>query len=176
MDSAQGYRELVAHLEPHRPRLGEPKMVGVGRAFAADQTRLRGHELRWALSRSRRGSPKVSLLLSILAGAASACDRVAVVGSSCAKRSAKPALRCWRQFSSVGSHTTLPFLNAPISSAENPNSASISSVCSPNSGGPAAGFDVTPARLMSGLITERGMLPADRLALARAFPEQATNG
>jgi methylthioribose-1-phosphate isomerase len=34
-------------------------------------------------------------------------------------------------------------------------------------------FDVTPARLVSGLITERGMLQADRAALAQAFPERA---
>jgi methylthioribose-1-phosphate isomerase len=34
-------------------------------------------------------------------------------------------------------------------------------------------FDVTPARLVSGLITERGVLEADRGALARAFPERA---
>jgi methylthioribose-1-phosphate isomerase len=31
-------------------------------------------------------------------------------------------------------------------------------------------FDVTPARLVSGLITERGVLQADRAALAGAFP------
>jgi methylthioribose-1-phosphate isomerase len=34
-------------------------------------------------------------------------------------------------------------------------------------------FDVTPARLVSGLITERGVLKADRAALAAAFPERA---
>jgi methylthioribose-1-phosphate isomerase len=33
-------------------------------------------------------------------------------------------------------------------------------------------FDVTPARLVSGLITERGVLGADRAALALAFPER----
>jgi methylthioribose-1-phosphate isomerase len=33
-------------------------------------------------------------------------------------------------------------------------------------------FDVTPARLVTGLITERGMLKADRTALAAAFPER----
>jgi methylthioribose-1-phosphate isomerase len=37
------------------------------------------------------------------------------------------------------------------------------------------GFDVTPARLVSGLITERGVLPATPEALARAFPERAAN-
>ncbi len=35
------------------------------------------------------------------------------------------------------------------------------------------GFDVTPARLVTGLITERGVLPATRDALAKAFPERA---
>ena len=42
-------------------------------------------------------------------------------------------------------------------------------------GSPVAnyGFDVTPARLVTGLITERGVLKADRAALAAAFPERA---
>jgi methylthioribose-1-phosphate isomerase len=35
------------------------------------------------------------------------------------------------------------------------------------------GFDVTPARLVTGLITERGVLAASRKALAGAFPERA---
>jgi methylthioribose-1-phosphate isomerase len=34
-------------------------------------------------------------------------------------------------------------------------------------------FDVTPARLVTGLITERGVLKAARAALAAAFPERA---
>jgi methylthioribose-1-phosphate isomerase len=34
-------------------------------------------------------------------------------------------------------------------------------------------FDVTPARLVTGLITERGVLKADAAALAAAFPERA---
>jgi methylthioribose-1-phosphate isomerase len=33
-------------------------------------------------------------------------------------------------------------------------------------------FDVTPARLVTGLITERGVLPATRSGLAMAFPER----
>src|ERR1700722_3468769 len=33
-------------------------------------------------------------------------------------------------------------------------------------------FDVTPARLVTGLITERGVLRADRASLAAAFPER----
>ena len=35
-------------------------------------------------------------------------------------------------------------------------------------------FDVTPARLVTGLITERGVLAANREALAEAFPERVT--
>ena len=35
------------------------------------------------------------------------------------------------------------------------------------------GFDVTPARLITGLITERGVIAASRAALAAAFPERA---
>ena len=34
-------------------------------------------------------------------------------------------------------------------------------------------FDVTPARLITGLITERGVIAASRAALAGAFPERA---
>jgi methylthioribose-1-phosphate isomerase len=34
-------------------------------------------------------------------------------------------------------------------------------------------FDVTPARLITGLLTERGVLAATRAALAEAFPERA---
>ena len=42
-------------------------------------------------------------------------------------------------------------------------------------GSPVAnyGFDVTPARLVTGLITERGVIGANRAALAEAFPERA---
>jgi methylthioribose-1-phosphate isomerase len=42
-------------------------------------------------------------------------------------------------------------------------------------GSPVAnyGFDVTPARLVTGLITERGVLAASRAALEGAFPERA---
>src|SRR6266404_2529201 len=41
-------------------------------------------------------------------------------------------------------------------------------------GSPVAnyGFDVTPARLVTGLITERGVLGASRAALSAAFPER----
>ena len=35
------------------------------------------------------------------------------------------------------------------------------------------GFDVTPARLVTGLITERGVIAATREGLAKAFPERA---
>jgi methylthioribose-1-phosphate isomerase len=42
-------------------------------------------------------------------------------------------------------------------------------------GSPVAnyGFDVTPARLVTGLITERGLIAASRNALAGAFPDRA---
>jgi len=45
-------------------------------------------------------------------------------------------------------------------------------------GSPVAnyGFDVTPARLITGLITERGLIAATREGLARAFPERAAAG
>ncbi|MCA6121869.1 S-methyl-5-thioribose-1-phosphate isomerase [Bradyrhizobium sp. WSM 1704] len=38
------------------------------------------------------------------------------------------------------------------------------------------GFDVTPARLVTGLITERGVLAANRAALASTFPQRAKAG
>ena len=44
MNSAQGHRELIAHLQPHRPRLGKSEVVGVGGASAAAETGLRGNE------------------------------------------------------------------------------------------------------------------------------------
>ena len=34
-------------------------------------------------------------------------------------------------------------------------------------------FDVTPARYVTGLITERGVIAANRIAIAKAFPERA---
>jgi methylthioribose-1-phosphate isomerase len=42
-------------------------------------------------------------------------------------------------------------------------------------GSPVAnpGFDVTPARLLTGIVTERGVAPATREGLARLFPERA---
>jgi len=45
-------------------------------------------------------------------------------------------------------------------------------------GSPTAnyGFDVTPARLVTGLITERGVLEPARAALASAFPERSLKG
>ena len=35
-------------------------------------------------------------------------------------------------------------------------------------------FDVTPARLVTALITEVGVLKADRIALSRAFPKRSS--
>jgi len=50
----------------------------------------------------------------------------------------------------------------------------IETVCVVPDGSPVANyaFDVTPARLVTGLITERGVLRPDRAALASAFPER----
>jgi methylthioribose-1-phosphate isomerase len=55
-------------------------------------------------------------------------------------------------------------------------SGSIEAVTVVPDGSPVANyaFDVTPARLVTGLITERGVLEASREALQRAFPERAT--
>jgi methylthioribose-1-phosphate isomerase len=45
-------------------------------------------------------------------------------------------------------------------------------------GSPAAnyGFDVTPARLVTGFITERGVTPATRDGLTALYPEHARTG
>jgi len=50
-------------------------------------------------------------------------------------------------------------------------------VCLVPEGSPVANyaFDVTPARLISGLITERGITPASRAGLAALFPEKAAS-
>ena len=45
MGSTERDAEFVADLASHRARLREPQMVGVGGASAADQARLRRHEL-----------------------------------------------------------------------------------------------------------------------------------
>ena len=37
------------------------------------------------------------------------------------------------------------------------------------------GFDVTPARLVTGLITERGICPATREGILELFPERSLN-
>ena len=37
------------------------------------------------------------------------------------------------------------------------------------------GFDVTPARLVTGIVTERGVAAASRDGLARLFPERAAD-
>ncbi len=46
-------------------------------------------------------------------------------------------------------------------------------IASPGSAAANPAFDVTPARLVSGIITERGVAPASREGLARLFPEWA---
>src|SRR5450755_2027287 len=48
MGPAERDRELVADLAPHCAGLGKPKMVGVSRASAANQTRLRCNKLEMA--------------------------------------------------------------------------------------------------------------------------------
>ena len=48
-------------------------------------------------------------------------------------------------------------------------------IASPGSPAANPAFDVTPARLVTGIITERGVAPASREGLANLFPDQATN-
>jgi methylthioribose-1-phosphate isomerase len=46
-------------------------------------------------------------------------------------------------------------------------------VVAPGSPALNPGFDVTPARLVTGIITERGVAPASREGLAALYPEHA---
>ena len=46
-------------------------------------------------------------------------------------------------------------------------------IAAPGSGAANPGFDVTPARLVTGLITERGIAPATRDGLRKLYPEGA---
>ena len=48
-------------------------------------------------------------------------------------------------------------------------------ICPESSAAANYGFDVTPARLVSGLITERGICPASEAGLLSLFPEQAAS-
>ena len=48
-------------------------------------------------------------------------------------------------------------------------------ICPESSPASNYGFDVTPARLVSGLITERGICPASEAGLLSLFPEQAAS-
>lgn len=54
----------------------------------------------------------------------------------------------------------------------------VTRVCVVPEGSPALNlaFDVTPARLVTGLITERGVCPANAAGLSRLFPEQPRRG
>ena len=76
MGPAERDCELVADLESHRAGLREFQMMGVSGTSPANQTGLYATNLRWPLSRCRRGSLIMSTLLSILAGVASARRRV----------------------------------------------------------------------------------------------------
>jgi methylthioribose-1-phosphate isomerase len=49
-------------------------------------------------------------------------------------------------------------------------------ICPPEVRARNYGFDVTPARLVTGLITERGVCRADRAAIAALFPEHGGRG
>jgi methylthioribose-1-phosphate isomerase len=47
-------------------------------------------------------------------------------------------------------------------------------IAAPGSAAANPAFDVTPARLLTGLITERGVCPASREGLLSLYPERAT--
>jgi methylthioribose-1-phosphate isomerase len=46
-------------------------------------------------------------------------------------------------------------------------------IAAPGSAAANPAFDVTPARLVTGLITERGVAPASREGLLALYPEKA---
>lgn len=56
--AAERDRELVAHLEAKGPRLGEAKMVGVGRLPPADEAGLRAYEFQVRLVTQSLGLPE----------------------------------------------------------------------------------------------------------------------
>jgi methylthioribose-1-phosphate isomerase len=47
-------------------------------------------------------------------------------------------------------------------------------IAAPGSSAANPGFDVTPARLVTGLVTERGTCPATKEGLLSLFPEHGT--
>ncbi|HLK91420.1 MAG TPA: S-methyl-5-thioribose-1-phosphate isomerase [Polyangia bacterium] len=62
---------------------------------------------------------------------------------------------------------------ATVSGADAAGAAVRVRVVAPGSPAANPGFDVTPARLVTGIITERGVAPASREGLARLYPERA---
>ena len=62
---------------------------------------------------------------------------------------------------------------ATVSGATASGEAARVRVVAPGSPVANPGFDVTPARLVTGIVTERGVAPASREGLARLFPERA---
>jgi methylthioribose-1-phosphate isomerase len=65
---------------------------------------------------------------------------------------------------------------ATVSGASASGEAARVRVVAPGSPVGNPGFDVTPARLVTGIVTERGVAPASRDGLARLFPERAGGG
>jgi methylthioribose-1-phosphate isomerase len=64
---------------------------------------------------------------------------------------------------------------ATISGATSAGEVARVRVAAPGSPVANPGFDVTPARLVTGIVTERGVAPATREGLARLFPERAAS-
>jgi methylthioribose-1-phosphate isomerase len=64
---------------------------------------------------------------------------------------------------------------ATISGATAAGEAARVRVAAPGSPVANPGFDVTPARLVTGIVTERGVAPATREGLAQLFPERAAD-
>jgi hypothetical protein len=72
MCSAQRYSEFIARLASHRSLLGESQMVASAGLLPQTRQGWDATNLRWPLSRCRRGSRIVSSLFSIFAEVASA--------------------------------------------------------------------------------------------------------
>ena len=60
-----------------------------------------------------------------------------------------------------------------ISGLDRSGSANTVAIAAPGTKAANYSFDVTPARLVTELITERGRCKADKMAIAELFPEYA---
>ena len=117
MPTAQRDRELIADLPPKRSALRKAQMMGITGLSAADQTGRRATNLTCSRSRTRRGSGKAKVLLSIAAagerrfraagfsfvGSGGAWPRAVAAAGGDSVTSASPAARVARRAAKASS-------------------------------------------------------------------------